>query len=72
MAAWVGSAVLAGVVETVMARLKLELIPATPTWTPTITRIPTITNTPDPNRTSTPTTMPYGGPLYTPTQGIYP
>ena len=57
---------------TLMARLKLELIPATPTWTPTITRIPTITNTPDPNRTSTPTTMPYGGPLYTPTQGIYP
>jgi hypothetical protein len=57
---------------TIMARLKLEVIPATPTRTPTITLIPTITNTPDPNRTNTPTTMPYNGPLYTPTQGTYP
>lgn len=57
---------------TIMARLKLELIPATPTRTPTITLIPTITNTPDPNRTNTPTTLPYNGPLYTPTPGTYP
>ncbi len=57
---------------TLMARLKLELIPATPTTTPTITQIPTITYTPDPLRTATPTTMPYNPPLYTPTQGVYP
>jgi len=57
---------------TLMARLKLELIPATPTFTPTITPIPTITWTPDPLRTSTPTTLPYNPPLHTPTQGVYP
>lgn len=57
---------------TLMARLKLELIPATPTMTPTITQVPTITYTPDPNRTSTPTTVPYHPPLYTPTKGVYP
>ena len=51
---------------TLMARLKLELIPATPTSTPTITQIPTITYTPDPNRTNTPTSMAYP-PLFTPT-----
>jgi hypothetical protein len=57
---------------TLMARLKLELIPATPTSTPTITLTPTITNTPDPLRTATQTTLPYNPPLYTPTPGVYP
>ena len=57
---------------TLMARLKLELIPATPTMTPTMTQIPTITYTPDPLRTSTPTTMPYHPPAYSPTPGTYP
>ncbi len=56
---------------TLMARLKLEFIPATPTSTPTITRTPTITFTPDPDRTSTPTNMAYP-PLFTPTQRAYP
>jgi hypothetical protein len=57
---------------TLMARLKLELIPATPTFTPTITPIPTITWTPDPLRTSTPTIEPYPPVYPTPTQIPYP
>ncbi len=57
---------------TLMSRLKIELIPATPTFTPTITPIPTITWTPDPLRTSTPTTETYPPVYPTPTSGVYP